>query len=291
VSFRDYVLTLSCLSTAVRIAGKGRSGTMACSYLISLPKLPTPPQDSRNISIAKHKGKNGADIHTQSSAPRAISPVRAQDSQAPSSPSASKSNEYNPSAWRSKIEAALALHSSQRMKPKYVSAGPLAVSVNTVSSANHANGQAAAGPTGRTDVKRPRSLALGLVPGGTVSGVPEGTSVAGASPNATTAPSAQEGHASLDTSSQAPSAGSDHHPDEGDEEESHSALSLAGRVGVSIASQRRWMGYWARVLAQRSRGSASRQIDPHPTHQYPARSRDVRRGSRRCLSSSSLWQA
>jgi phosphatidylinositol-3,4,5-trisphosphate 3-phosphatase/dual-specificity protein phosphatase PTEN len=37
-------------------AGKGRSGTMACSYLLSLPKLPPSPQSSRNIGN-KHDRK------------------------------------------------------------------------------------------------------------------------------------------------------------------------------------------------------------------------------------------
>lgn len=252
---------------------------MACSYFISLPKLPTPPQDSRNISIAKHKGKNGQDIHTQSSEPLA---VPSEDSQTPHSSQASAGDEYKASTWRSKVEAALALHSSQRMKPKSVSAGPLAVSVNTVSSANYADGQSANGLTGRADLKRPRSLALGLVPGGTVSGVPGGASVAGAlhssnessrrgaggPPNVTTAPERQGEDTSLDTRPQTPSAASDLVHDEGDEEESHGGLSLAGRVGVSIASQRRWMGYWARVLAQRDARASLNPLAPA----QPARS-------------------
>ncbi|CAO1630936.1 unnamed protein product [Sympodiomycopsis kandeliae] len=33
-------------------AGKGRSGTLACCYLMSLPKLPSAPRDPRNISTA-----------------------------------------------------------------------------------------------------------------------------------------------------------------------------------------------------------------------------------------------
>lgn len=36
-------------------AGKDRSGTLACCYLISLPKLPPPPQDPRNHTRANEK--------------------------------------------------------------------------------------------------------------------------------------------------------------------------------------------------------------------------------------------
>lgn len=48
-------------------AGKGRSGTLACCYLVSLPKLPPPPQDPRNLGRAA--GKKGA--------PRSISSTEA----------------------------------------------------------------------------------------------------------------------------------------------------------------------------------------------------------------------
>ncbi|CAO1622284.1 unnamed protein product [Parajaminaea phylloscopi] len=34
-------------------AGKGRSGTLACCYLVSLPKLPPPPQDPRNLGTKR----------------------------------------------------------------------------------------------------------------------------------------------------------------------------------------------------------------------------------------------
>lgn len=34
-------------------AGKGRSGTMACCYLLSLPTLPPPPQDPRKLGLRK----------------------------------------------------------------------------------------------------------------------------------------------------------------------------------------------------------------------------------------------
>lgn len=39
-------------------AGKGRSGTLACCYLISLPKLPPPPQDPRNLSETQRAAKS-----------------------------------------------------------------------------------------------------------------------------------------------------------------------------------------------------------------------------------------
>lgn len=42
-------------------AGKGRSGTLACCYLISLPKLPSPPSIARNlgVSLAKEETRKG----------------------------------------------------------------------------------------------------------------------------------------------------------------------------------------------------------------------------------------
>lgn len=273
----EYKLRLPHLSAFVRVAGKGRSGTMACSYLISLPKLPSPPQNPRNISVAKHKATNGQDVQTQQSAHPAVTALRAPGVQSPPSFQASTGKVYSPSAWRSKIEAALALHSSQRMKPKSVSAGPLAVSVNTVSSANHPEVQTASAHTGHSDMQRPRSLALGLVPGGTTGGVPSrpfapgtadspsdvsGVNGAGVPPSAIATLNTQGEHASLDTASQTPSASFDQSHEEGDEEGSHSGLSVAGRVGVSIASQRRWMGYWARVLAQRDTRASFDQLAP-----------------------------
>ncbi|PWN23520.1 hypothetical protein BCV69DRAFT_309414 [Microstroma glucosiphilum] len=251
-------------------AGKGRSGTMACSYLISLPKLPLPPRELRNISIAKHKTKSGQDIPTGGLAQNALFDSPAEDAKSGASAQAITSNEYDPSVWRSKIEAALALHSSQRMKPKAASAGPLAVSMNTVSSANYANAQAADGLTSHADLQRPKSMALGLTPGGKISHVQsvsvdagrrlaqsEGFAANGgdASPDATTSPNSRGEHASLDTTSQAPYQSQDENDD-------HKSPSLVGRVGVSIASQRRWMGYWARLLAQQDARASLTHLAP-----------------------------
>lgn len=41
-------------------AGKGRSGTLACCYLISLPKLPPPPQDPKNLSLSQPRDQEGS---------------------------------------------------------------------------------------------------------------------------------------------------------------------------------------------------------------------------------------
>lgn len=55
-------------------AGKGRSGTMACCYLLSLPNLPSPPQDPRNLGVSQ-KVHKAAQREKNRAAQRSLSPA------------------------------------------------------------------------------------------------------------------------------------------------------------------------------------------------------------------------
>ncbi|EST07994.1 Protein-tyrosine phosphatase, active site [Kalmanozyma brasiliensis GHG001] len=264
-------------------AGKGRSGTMTCCYLVSLPYLPTPPTSLKNYSkmkrppaqatsatpplatIASADGRPNdtqasASTQTQghllppsnslqipSSAHSAISsadssfdqpPVNGTLRRRPSlTPDQSiiRNDDHNPENEMAQISSRLQtifdLHTSRRMKPQ-----------STKQASRQPTGLA---PSARSTPASSSSTSLHALGAGPAGRSCDAFSSTGLS-RATSASS----------SSVALNANTEDHSD-----------TRRPKMGVSIPSQRRWVGYWTRMLAGRDARLSMTSVQRQPRRQ------------------------
>lgn len=98
-------------------AGKGRSGTMTCSYLLSLPKLPPSPQSSRNIGN-KHdrqvleKQREARKAGNQPDQYVTVSPGSESEMEAQNGDQEQKSKKLT-----ARLDSVFEFHTSRRLKP------------------------------------------------------------------------------------------------------------------------------------------------------------------------------
>lgn len=235
-------------------AGKGRSGTMTCCYLVSLPYLPTAPNSIRNYSGMKRPDANmespppvlpAPDTTTsQRSDSTTMSPsssgtLRRKPSLAPHQ-SIICNSDHDPELEIQQISQRLQtifdLHTQRRLKPQKVS--------KRQGKRNITGLQPSACSTGGMPSAAASSLSLH-----TLGARPAGRSCdALQTTNLDNSLSFTDADTSVDT----------------DMDENQSMRSIAlnqntedhsegsrPRMGVSIPSQQRWVGYWTRILSGR----------------------------------------
>ncbi|PWN48289.1 hypothetical protein IE53DRAFT_319705 [Violaceomyces palustris] len=254
-------------------AGKGRSGTMTCCYLISLPYLPSPPQDVRNYSHLRKPPSSQSRIQTQKDAAMAL----ADDAQANAALRQQSNGRYWETTNRSnmnqtresmmsyaggeayreaqiladKLRAVFELHTQQRMKPpkpkrqgggrsrsKSAVGGDRPWGDGAIAShQSHANLRAlGAHPAGRScDALNVMNPDLSL--GSTYTLNNYANSDFRASLSMSTSNLFGTGGWSEATNPE--------------ERQGFAEEGASRRVGVSIPSQRRFVGYWARILARK----------------------------------------
>ncbi|KDN46267.1 hypothetical protein K437DRAFT_223724 [Tilletiaria anomala UBC 951] len=261
-------------------AGKGRSGTMAISYLLTLTQMPGPPSNPRNMSGYRtahhHHQRNGAkqkrlqgkgllkstkeklrdgtqeyEAAEKSKMHPMHSNIGSPDDSLKTSPSVSSAeHHYRQRSQGSfahvseRLQALFELHTQQRMKrPKHkgseanlqqstgqatVSRRPSFASLRSMLRGSSASAE----PATRADV------ALGAVPTGR--STDDLNEYGGDSSFVSSASRSMVSFAESDFSASCCRPGSGTNDGNGD---------AAPRYGVSIPSQRRWVGYWARILS------------------------------------------
>ncbi|EPQ30962.1 uncharacterized protein PFL1_01151 [Pseudozyma flocculosa PF-1] len=284
-------------------AGKGRSGTMTCCYLLSLPYLPSPPQNLRNYSELRRppasppaeaedeangryweKQRHHQRVPTDGSdysSPALRSPPSARrDSAAYDDEERVQGDHTHVEELAAKLQAVFALHTSRRMKPPASSssssssaaANPSQASTQTLgrrsvsfvrSSASFANpSQADLSTAPRSNGTNKSKCTLGATPAGrscdalhlSALDVPAsgfGSTASLAPPHAGTMPKLGRSQSSFALNQNTEDHGEARQP----------------KMGVSIPSQRRWVGYWARMLA----GLDARISIAHPYSTPPRR--------------------
>lgn len=232
-------------------AGKGRSGTMTCCYLVSLPYLPTPPNSIRNYS-----GMKRPEAAIQAPAPvlPASQAVSSRDDGAALSPSSSGTLRRQPSLLphqsiihnsdhdpeleikqiSQRLQTIFDLHTQRRLKPQKTSKRQAKRNITGL--------QPSACSTGGLPSPAASSLSLHTL----------GARPAGRSCDALQTSNLDTSFASTNTDAST--------DDDGDESISSMALNQntedhsqgsKPRMGVSIPSQQRWVGYWTRILSGR----------------------------------------
>ncbi|KAN0065940.1 Telomerase protein component 1 [Thecaphora frezii] len=255
-------------------AGKGRSGTMTCCYLISLPFLPNPPQSLRNYSDLKRPTspppaeRSEANGRYWEGAGHWRFPTDGSDA---SSSSASASPPYKQPGHddqceelTAKLQAVFALHTARRMKPAAAQASTQALGKrsfsNLFSLASSRNASQLDFPEARSPYSPTQKRTLGATPAGrscdALNLFPPAAMLPGSMSSASLAEPFQSQRLSQSRSSFALNQNTEDH-----------GSSKEPKMGVSIPSQRRWVGYWARMLA----GQDARLSIAHPYAKPPRR--------------------
>ncbi|KAF8189895.1 hypothetical protein K438DRAFT_1592985 [Mycena galopus ATCC 62051] len=96
-------------------AGKGRSGTLACTYLLSLGQAPTPPQLERSHTASEWAKLRANEVmqaieHEDDAAPPLLAPIA-------ESPAADSSMPPAQQSFTDSLKGVLELHTARRMKP------------------------------------------------------------------------------------------------------------------------------------------------------------------------------